>query len=160
MQKQASIRSVDPVDSLVQAQLVRSQDEAKTPAIDQVQENGDGGPHRQQGQTGTAAHAEDDPRRPGCSKIREPRPEPSSSQRARPSVRHVCASASSWSRTRLTVSRKNSCADCVALGILSLLAGMAVDDGDSRGQWRLSRNPCTAVSEDLPHNRVRICGHA
>jgi hypothetical protein len=33
------------------------------------------------------------------------------------------------------------CADCVALGILSLLAGMAVDDGDSRGQWRLSRNP-------------------
>jgi len=35
------------------------------------------------------------------------------------------------------------CADCVALGILSLLAGMAVDDGDSRGQWRLSRNPCS-----------------
>jgi len=29
-----------------------------------------------------------------------------------------------------------------ALGILSLLAGMAVDDGDSRGQWRLSRYAC------------------
>ena len=25
------------------------------------------------------------------------------------------------------------CADCVAIGILSLLAGMAADDGDSRG---------------------------
>ena len=41
------------------------------------------------------------------------------------------------------------CADCVALGILSLLAGMAADDGDSRGQWRLSRNPCS------PHASLR-----
>src|SRR5271157_1081213 len=41
------------------------------------------------------------------------------------------------------------CADCVALGILSLLAGMAADDGDSRGQWLLSRNPCS------PHASLR-----
>ena len=41
------------------------------------------------------------------------------------------------------------CADCVAIGILSLLAGMAADDGDSRGQWRLSRNPCS------PHASLR-----